>query len=327
VQSTASGLDTQWSAIESSGSGDRERIKNVRSLTDYRDLWPKLLADINSTIPKLPPDPAKLKAIPRPQREQVHVETVVTKYEPNVGLAIADPDFKKFAGATGTGAAVGSFAMPAAAGAAEGDMATMEDPAMYGLAPAAPPPPAAVASATPAAAPTSGAGFLITLTGTTPHAEPAAFLQDTVIKNLEAFSLEKLPKDKRYYVAKAEIVTTTPVRSNQTRIQQMVQVFQAAEQSRGATAQPGIPVGGVFDPGTMEQDPALAGNVGVQPGVGPNGQPLEDTRPFRDRLIPEEDVRDDSEFTIVFAVVIDPTPPATPAADPNAPAPTAAATP
>jgi hypothetical protein len=207
----------------------------------------------------------------------------------------------------------------------EGDV-SMEDPAMYGLAPVAPPPPPTAGAAPVVAAPTDGAGFLITLAGTTPHTDPAAFLQDTVIKNLEAFSLEKLPKDKRYYVAKAEIVTTTPVRSNQQRIQQMQQLFQAAEQARGATGQPYMPVGGVLDQGTME-DPALAGNVGVlQPVVGPNGQPVEDTRPFRDRLIPEEDVRDDSEFTIVFAVVIDPKPAAAPTEDPNA-APTAAATP
>jgi hypothetical protein len=208
------------------------------------------------------------------------------------------------------------------AGAA-GTEGMMEDPAMYGLAPVAPPPPP-TAGAAPVAAPTDGAGFLITLTGTTPHTDPAAFLQDTVIKNLEAFSLEKLPKDKRYYVAKAEIVTTTPVRSNQQRIQQMQQLVQAAEQAHGVTGQPYVAAGGVLDPGMMEQDPALTGNIGVQPGVGPNGQPVEDTRPFRDRLIPEEDVRDDSDFTIFFAVVIDPKPPA---ADPNAPAPTAAATP
>jgi type IV pilus assembly protein PilM len=319
VQSTASGLDTQWSTIEQSGSTDRERIKNVRSLTDYRDLWPQMLADINSTIPKLSGDKDKVKAVPRNQREQVNVETMVTKYDPNVGVAIADPEFKKFAGVSGTAATVGSFALPAAApGALPEDGMMMEDPAMYGLTPTAPPPPPPTGAA-PTVAPTTGAGFIITLTGTTPHAEPAAFLQDTVIKKLEEFSLEKLPKDKRYYVAKAEIVSTTPIRTNQTRVQQMLQLFNAALQAHGATGQPGVMPGMLLDPGM--EDPAMAGlNPGIQPGVviAPNGQPAEDTRPFRDRVFTDEDVRDDSEFTIVFAVVIDPAPPAAPAADATA---------
>jgi hypothetical protein len=64
-------------------------------------------------------------------------------------------------------------------------------------APAAPPA-SGGRTATPARRRHHGRGFLITLTGTTPHAEPAAFLQDTVvIKNLEALLVEKLPKDKR----------------------------------------------------------------------------------------------------------------------------------
>ncbi len=56
-------------------------------------------------------------------------------------------------------------------------------------------------------------------------------------------------------------------------------------------------------------------------------------RPFHDRVLGTEDVRDDSQFTILFAVVLDPPSPAQndpaapvdPTADPTDP--TAAATP
>jgi hypothetical protein len=128
----------------------------------------------------------------------------------------------------------------------------------------------------------------------------------------------------------------------------MLQLFQRAEAARGLPApMPGVIQPGfdpaLFNEGDAAMDPALRGAAPGQPLVGPDGRPLEDPRPFRDRLLPNEDVRDDSEFTIVFAVVLDPVPPppgdpnAPPPADPNAapadpnaapaPTPTAAATP
>jgi type IV pilus assembly protein PilM len=339
VASTAGALDTEWQAIESSGTNERMRITNIRSLTEYRDLWPHLLRDINATIPKLPADPAKLKAIPRKERQQVNVENIITRYEPNVGAAVADPEFRKYAGATGSGAATGGFTAPQAVGGGMAGMAgmdegMMEDPAAMGMMDMAP---AAVAPVPGAAVPEgagTGHGYIITITGTTPHGNPSSLLTDTVIKSLEDLSLAKLPKDKKYYVAKAEIVTTTPLRANTQRMAEMLRVFQASETARGL--QPGqqpYDVGGQIAPEMMEDPAAMPGGQ-LQPGqpqLGPDGRPLEDPRPFRDRLLTDEDVRDDSEFTIVFAVMLDPAPPAPadPAADPNAaPAePTASAAP
>ena len=339
VASTAGALDTEWQAIESSGTNERMRITNIRSLTEYRDLWPQLLRDINATIPKLPADPAKLKAIPRKERQHVNVENIITRYEPNVGAAVADPEFRKYAGATGSGAATGGFTAPQAIGGgmeAGMDEMMMEDPAAMGMMDMAPAPaPAPVAGAAVPAGTGTGHGYIITITGTTPHANPSSLLTDTVIKSLEDLSLAKLPKDKKYYVAKAEIVTTTPLRANTQRMAEMLRVFQASETARGL--QPGqqpYNLGGQVAPEMMEDPAAMPGGQ-PQPGLpqlGPDGRPLEDPRPYRDRLLPDEDVRDDSEFTIVFAVMLDPAPPAptdpaaAPAEDPNAaPAPTASA--
>ena len=193
----------------------------------------------------------------------------------------------------------------------EGMDPSMEDPYSTQAA-APPPPPVAGATVTPGA--TTGHGFIITLIGTTPNSNPAGLLSDTVIKSLED------------YVAKAEIVTTTPLRSNQARIAEMVRVFTAAEQARGLPLQQQQQFAPVI-PGMapeMEQDPAAMQAQPGQPLLGPTGQPLEDPRPFKDRLMVNEDVRDDSEFTIVFAVVLDPTPPApaapTDGTTPSAPA-------
>jgi hypothetical protein len=259
----------------------------------------------------------------------VNVDSIVTKYEPNLGVVIADPDFKRFAGSTGSSATVGSFQIPSAAGVMNPEDAAMEDPAMLGLTPTLPPqataPPAAGAGPVVAAA-TSAHGFIVTINGTTPHSEPAAFLTDTVIKNLEAMALDKLPKDKTYYVAKAEIVTTTPLRSNAAKLAEMQRVFQAAEVAKGLPTQAQLQQQGLdaMTPEDAAANGVVPGQVPGQPAVGPNGQPLDDPRPYRDRLLGAEDVRDDSEFTIVFAIVLDATPPAAPAAEPNAPAPAAA---
>jgi type IV pilus assembly protein PilM len=330
IQSTATDLDARWSAIETSGANERQRISNIRSLTDYRDLWPQLLADINAGIPKLQStDPVKIKAVPRNQREQVNVENILVRYEPNIGVAIADPDFKKFAGATGSSGTSAGFALPAggAGGVGMDDPSMMEDPAASGMMQSYAGAPVAAGVGAVTAAPTTGHGFIMTLTGTTPHAEPAAFLTDTVIKSLESLALATLPPDKKYYVAKAEIVTTTPLRSNQARLAEMQRIFAAAEQAKGLPQNGGVlldpnaPAEGEIDPATGQ--PIGAPRIGPngQP-IGANGQPIEDVRPFRDRLLGAEDVRDDSEFTIVFAVVLDPTPP-----PPATPAPTAAAVP
>ena len=54
VQQTAQSLDTEWQSIQDSGATERQRITNIRSLTEYRDLWPQLLADINAALPKAP---------------------------------------------------------------------------------------------------------------------------------------------------------------------------------------------------------------------------------------------------------------------------------
>jgi hypothetical protein len=198
----------------------------------------------------------------------------------------------------------------------------MEDPAMMGMMGSSAPAPAPVAGGAPVeGAATTGHGFIITLTGTTPNGDAAQLLSETVIKSLEAMSRANLPKDKNYYVAKAEIVTTSPLRANSQRLTELQRLFVSAEQAKGLAAQQQQQQ--MIRPGGMMEDPAMMqeemggmiGGLGTgQPRLGPNGQPLEDTRPFRDRAMPNEDIRDDSEFSIVFAVVLDPTP-----VNPNAP--------
>src|SRR6185503_14842173 len=68
TQQKATDLDSKWSTIQNAGAADRQRILNIRSLTDYRDLYPQIITDIHSVLPPIPP-PDQLKAIPRNQRK------------------------------------------------------------------------------------------------------------------------------------------------------------------------------------------------------------------------------------------------------------------
>ncbi len=45
-------LDGQWSEIEGATEPARKKIINIQSMLDYRTLWPKLLSDIQGTLPQ-----------------------------------------------------------------------------------------------------------------------------------------------------------------------------------------------------------------------------------------------------------------------------------
>src|SRR2546423_4756964 len=80
IKRTASDLSGKWDQIQNAGAGDRQRIMNIRSLTDYRDLYLQVLNDLHSAIPNqnLPPD--QLKATPRNQRKLVLIDNVQNRY-------------------------------------------------------------------------------------------------------------------------------------------------------------------------------------------------------------------------------------------------------
>ncbi len=68
----AKSLADQWdSEIQQKGQEDRNQILNVRSIQEYRDLWPSIMADIVKLLP--PNDPAKLRGIKRDNRELILV--------------------------------------------------------------------------------------------------------------------------------------------------------------------------------------------------------------------------------------------------------------
>src|SRR5688500_5239695 len=53
IQGEAARLSGEWDRIQGAGATDRQRILNVRSLTQYRDLYTTLLKDIHTSVPTL----------------------------------------------------------------------------------------------------------------------------------------------------------------------------------------------------------------------------------------------------------------------------------
>src|SRR5687767_11974030 len=137
LQGQVTTLDADWSSIEQSGATDRQRITNIRALTDYRDLWPTMLVDIDATIPKAPPDIAK-RVPARNQREQITLESISSRYAPDLSAVLTDPDFRKYADnanlpAQAAPQAPTGFGAPGGFGGDFQDPALMEDMSMGGM--------------------------------------------------------------------------------------------------------------------------------------------------------------------------------------------------
>jgi hypothetical protein len=178
-----------------------------------------------------------------------------------------------------------------------------------------------------AAAPNAQRGFVITIKCVTPFAGGVGLIDSAFIPNLMALKPGTLPPNKPYGVLKAVIARKMRVGDDATRTTKLTQDYTAKLQREAATkatanaaaaaaaAQQGTP--GAYMPGndTGEGFNPVAG-VGMG-GVNGNQFPPE---AYQDPIL-KEDVRDDTECTMVFVVQLDPPPPApAPAAAPGTPA-------
>src|SRR5688500_13957060 len=87
VQTSAADLDKKWEEIAGKGGTDRQRILNIRSLTDYRDIYTQVLQDLHNALPNTNLPPAELKKIPRSQRKQIVIDTIENTYHGDPALA------------------------------------------------------------------------------------------------------------------------------------------------------------------------------------------------------------------------------------------------
>jgi type IV pilus assembly protein PilM len=343
IADQATALDGQWSQIESSGAGDRAQISNILGLEKYRDLWQHILRDVQGNIPKpqtqvlqglLENKPELIKQIPRNQRDQFVIESITSRYIPTLGpmVAASDQEFRRFIdqAASANGPSM-SVARPAFGGQ-QGPGPGYIGPANYppgggppGFMPGNIPPRYANPEPPPPSGDTSGGdqttqrGFLLVIKGTCPNANAGNLLETKLCDALRKIGPTAQNPKPEYAVVKAVTVSANLIREDQTRLQQLKTDYDAAQnaKSRGMSAPSGMM------PGNFGPMGAPMGQFdrpqGIPPGMINQGGPsaVEDSAPYQDRTT-GEDIRNDWEFTVLVAVVLDPKPPA-------AAAPTAAA--
>jgi type IV pilus assembly protein PilM len=350
IKGQATALDQRWSGIENMGEADRTTIKDIKSLESYRYLWSNLLVDIHGALPKPQWSGAKAETVeqlraeimktPRGQRNEILIETMNSVYRSDLAayLAMNDTDFKKHfdtSASSGTPAAQafgggggGGAPMPPPGGGMfpPGGVPGGGPPGMRNPAAAAPAPPAAAAGT---AAPTEARGYLITLRIRTPYDKGPALVDENFIKALEKVIQTPTGVHRDYYIARATIVSGTRFKLNPARISALEAAYTEATKEVETPGGIGGNHGGGAGAGGRPPVEAARSNPfdSPRPGSGgAQGQPRADNgnaeKAFMDRIT-GEDVRDDWEFTVLVAVVIDPPPMA---ATPAGAAPQASAT-
>ncbi|HWP40202.1 MAG TPA: type IV pilus assembly protein PilM [Tepidisphaeraceae bacterium] len=350
-------LDSQWSEIESAGATDRALIRNILDLQKGRDLWRNLLDDLTRAIPTPQPpvlegllkkDPQLIKQVPRAQRELVTIDSLTSRYVANLGplKSATDLELRQFAlegrsmGTEMTMPIGGGFATPPAFPGAPGFPAPpgIMGPGFGGEMPTPP-----QADAGTAAGPR---GFILIIRGTTPNHNPQTLIEGKLCSALKSIKPTQLRPRMDYAIVRAFIAEANQIRNLELRKNQLraayeaaVRAKQQAEQGLGAGLvgggggfAPGFPggfgaenefaprgMGPGFAPGVPGfMPPPFPGTGGGMPMPGAGLTQAEtEAAAFKDRLVSDEDVLSDTEFTVVAVVELDPPPYAPPAAAPS----------
>lgn len=297
--SKAQEFDKRWAEVEQSGQSDRQLIANIASLTHYRDLGADIYADILSAIPtpSLGPDATKeqITATPRGQRRQIVIDTIEMQYMPDIGQLLdkSEQDFRSevltLIGRH-TRTSGGGWSGGARRGGSQPSAAVQYDD--YGN------------PITPSTPGTQRRGILVTVTGTTPNANGFAMIEQTLVERLNNITREN-KGDREYYVAKAVLVSANKVAESTTLRQKLMQAYQNMQRLVHGNVDPNAPgrdirstPGGITRPapGGFGSGGRFGGRTGIS-----QAQQQED---ILDPLTGES-MRDDLEFRVAFAVVID----------------------
>ena len=309
-------LDSQWSEIEQKGGPERKAIEDHRTVENYRTLWPQILQVMHGALPDPGPEvrsgkPERIKKVPRPQRKQVKIEQLASRYEPDLTqtLALPDSEFIQLAsGLTGESAAGGGGAgrtprpgggvpgmgMPFGRGMYPG--MGMPGMGMPGMGMPSTPPPGEGGDATETTE--TPRGFLIALRCLTPNANPQDIARQI----------------------RQEILATNPdpKAANQPayRIERVAHVSTSSLAAPDANGQPGGGGRRLFGAGGGQGRaiPAFAPGVGGggdfrRPGAeaAPNPGAEEQVDTFIDPVTGES-LENDFQFTMLVAITLDPKP-------------------
>jgi hypothetical protein len=162
---------------------------------------------------------------------------------------------------------------------------------------------------------TAQRGFLLVIKGTSPNANASNLLETQLCAALRKIGPTTQNPKMDYAVVKAVTVSANLIREDQTRVQQLKTDYDAAQNAKAhgsAVGMGGAPGG--FNPqgiGGLRPPTGPMGQFGGPPQGGGANVP-DDSAAYQDQML-GEDVRNDWEFTVLVAVVLDPKPPTPPA--------------
>ena len=297
----ASGLSSKWKQqVQDVGEEDRQKVLQLRAIQDYQAMWLDFVSSVLTTLPNK--SLAQLRATPRDKRELITIHSIQSEYWPDLTEPLApSAAFASFVNKEGVGTGamgVGGLRQPAGI---RPDMARWTG--------AVPPPRDAFgAGALDAAAePQPGPrGFLVTIRGTTPRPGKAGsdYVVKVLVERLTAMKPDvQISLGKSYYIAKADFaggggprVVNRPPNAGG--------VFERGARSGAADSVPDLVDADILG-GTATAVGNMQGNR--QTRVDPaTGKPLVD--PLQDPGFPGETIENDSVFTVLAALALDPAP-------------------
>jgi type IV pilus assembly protein PilM len=339
ITDQASDKDTQWQTIADSGADDRQTILNVKSLAQYRTLWLDLLNDLQNAIPQPQPQIAQaltsenkdlLMTVPRDKRRVILIDSISSKFYGDLNSVLIDPQFQRFVIDNPNGA--GGFmdmapGMPAGAVPTDGSMPMAPDPNQPpGAAPQPAPPPA-----TPGGIVRGGPntrGFVVTLKCTSPDADAVQLVYTQLQANLMAIWPTDAKPNMEYGIAKTMMVSANQIKDDPIRLNLLKNQYELATQAKLIADRAAASAKSVADAALAAANPQAGQPGGIRPPFGappilpmagpdPNAPSPDPNDAFKDRLT-GEDMRKDWEFTVLFAVQLDPPPPPPPGGAPPA---------
>jgi hypothetical protein len=273
---------------------------------------------------------------PRNQRSVILVDGISSKFYGDLNSVLVDPAFQRFVIDNPIGGS--GFMTDLAPGIPTPDMTQSPDGSIPAPAPAAPPPPGALVRGG-----ANSRGFVITLKITSPDKNAVQLVYNQLLGNLMAIWPSATRPRMEYGVAKAMMVKANQIDQDPERLNLLKQQYDSAVLAKKladqaaltakyaamqamANANPQRPANGQGAFGQGFGAPPLP--VPGMPGVAPdaNQVAMDPNDAFKDRLT-GEDMRKDWEFTVLFAVQLDPPPVVAPAAAPVTPQVSAGAAP
>ena len=247
VETTASGLSSKYETkVEQAGAADRQRLVNVMSLANGRQVWPEINDLLYSNLPQNDPNdktlatanPDEIKKVPRGERKQILVTGLLSKYYPDLNPIVTT-------NSQSADLAINTPVLPTQIGAIQ-----LQTPAAGSNGPAA-----GAATAPPQR------GYVITLQCTSPNANGAQLI-DAYRKQLIAAT-----QAGNIRVLDAKIVSSSKVKDDQQAVAKLVAEYTARKQRELQASDPaGGRVGGGASPGMPSMGgggPSLLGRGGA----------------------------------------------------------------